>query len=350
MPYSIEIGMDLHKEFSVFSAQDSKGKLLGIQRLSNDPRNFDEYFHGISEGRDFRVTVESTRGLPWVIDYFDNRKIPYVVANPFLNRAIANVHCKNDKYDATILAQLTRTDLVAPCYVPTKKIRELRDLLSHRQKLVGISTQLKNKVHLILSKYNYQEPYAEIFGPKGKLWMGKLPFSDLHRLMLEENLELLNVLAPRILDLEKVIRKRTQGHPYAHLLQTIPGIGPLTAAVILSRVEDIGRFHHHVEKFIRYAGLSVNTRSSANKIHFGHMDKKSDKYLRSAFVEAAIEAKQKDPGLAAFYQYLMSVKGKGIARVAVARKLARSAFFVMLKGKPYRYRQIQPQWVSSDTR
>jgi transposase len=315
---------------------------LSVDRLSNDTRIFDDYL-GRLPSQNIRVTVESTRGVTWVIDYFDAKKIPLVVANPFLNRAIANVHCKNDSYDATTLAHLTRANLVATCFVPSRKYRELRELISHRQRLVQISTKLKNKAHNILSKYNYLEPYAAMFGPKGREWMAKQRFAPLHREILQETLDLLNQFAPRILALEKSICTRVGKHRYCRPLKSMPGVGGLTAAIIISRVENITRFPK-VHKFVRYAGLSVHTRESGDKLYMGKLNKKSDAQLRSAFVAAAVDAVKKDPGLAQFYEYLKASKGKGIARVAVARKLARSAYFVMLKCKPYRYRQLQSKW------
>ena len=342
MPYAIEIGIDLHKEFSMFAALDQNGNLVSLDKISNDTRIFDKYFDYLPT-KNVRVTVESTRGVNWIIDYFNNKQIPVIVSNPFLNRAIANVHCKNDKYDAQTLAHLARTDLIAQCYVPSKPIRELRDLIAHRAKLVKISTKLKNKVHFLLAQYNYLQPYAEMFGPKGRSWLKKQQFSPLHTQILEETLELLNEFKPRIMKLDKTIKEKVHVHPYYRLLQTIPGIGFLNAAIIIARIEDIKRFKR-VEKFIRYAGLSVNTRASADKMYLGKINKKSDKYLRTAFVDAAIAAVQKDPGLAQFNEYLKSNKGKGVARLAVARKLARSAYFMLLKSKPYKYRQLQKKW------
>lgn len=164
------------------------------------------------------MTVEATRGNNWVIDYFDKHRIPLIVAKPFLNRAIANVHCKNDKYDSAILADLTRYNMVATCYVPSKPIRELRDLICHRSKLVQMSTQFKNKIHLLMAKYNYQQPVADLFGAAGRTWMKRQKISPLHQVMLQENLQLLDTLAPRILALEKTIKNKVHEHPYNCLL------------------------------------------------------------------------------------------------------------------------------------
>src|SRR5271157_1369967 len=128
MPYTLEVGMDLHKEFSVFASMTSEGRMVSVDKISNDVKLFDAYFKRLPS-QSVRVTVESTRGVNWVMDYFQNRNIDLVVSNPFLNRAIDNVRCKNDKYDARTLADLTRSNLIARCHVPPQPIRELRELI-----------------------------------------------------------------------------------------------------------------------------------------------------------------------------------------------------------------------------
>ena len=121
--------------------------------------------------------------------------------------------------------------------------------------------------------------------------------------IIKDVLEVLACLRPRILDLEKRIKEHVHEHPYYRLLQSAPGIGPLNAATIISRIDTIARFPH-LGSFIRYAGLAVTTKASADSIHFGKLNKKSDKYLRTVFVEAAINAAKRDPGFNAFYTYL----------------------------------------------
>lgn len=347
MPYEFEIGMDLHKMYSLFGVVKADGTEVSYDKLSNDTSVFDTFFARFAK-RAFRVTLEATRGISWVLDYFDKKQIPYIVSNPFLNRAIAHVHCKNDKYDAKTLANLARSNFIAVCYVPTQATRELRDLIAHRAKLVVITTKLKNKVHSILAKYNYIQPMSDIFGISGIAWVRMQKMSDIHKAIIEETLTLIGVFIPRTMALEKTIKNKVHQHPYFNVLQSVPGIGPLNAATIIARVEDITRFPS-VTKFIRYAGLSVNTRESGGKLYMGRINKQSDKFLRTAFVDAEIAARQKDPGLAMFYQYLLERKGKGIARIAVARKLARSVYFVLLKQKPYRYRQLQSIWSNTTT-
>lgn len=336
--FDIEVGLDLHRHFSLVAAIDSSGTVLNYRKISNQVKLFDAYFKALPVKR-FRVTFESTMGSGWLIEYFSDRQIPYIMSNPFLNRAIANVHAKNDKYDARILAQLTRTNLIAPCYVPVKPIRYLRDLIIHRSRLVRISTKLKNKIRFILATHNLDAPYTSVAGHNASQWLKQQQLPPVAQDIIKDILEVLDCLRPKILDLANRIKDHVHRHPYYRLLQSAPGIGPLNAATIIARIDTIDRFPR-LEGFIRYAGLAVTTRASADHIHMGKLNKKSDKHLRTVFVEAAINAVAKDPGLAAFYTYLRTLKGTGIARCAVARKLARSVYYMLKRSNRYYYQDI----------
>jgi transposase len=340
--FDFEIGLDLHKEFSMLALVDEQGHCPRYDRLENVPEHLDCYF-GQIEGR-FRVTFESTRNWYWLADYFQQRGIPFILSNPALNRAIAHVHAKNDKYDARTLAQLTRAGLIASCYVPDKATRTLRELLYHRHRLLHIRTKLKNRIHVTLAKYNFRAPYKYIFGPHGIQWIDSCDFPEPMKAIVTELLTIIEELNPRIESYYNLIKDRVEQHPYYKILVTIHGIAVVHAATIIARVADIKRFPT-LEGSIRYAGLAVNTRASADKITYGHLNRQSDKYLRTTFVEAAYLVIRHDPGLRAFYEYLRAQKGHGCAICAVARKLARSIYWMLRNSTPYRVRRIQPQYV-----
>jgi transposase len=340
--YNFEIGLDLHKDFSMLAVVDAQGYCLRYDRLENDPVRFDHYFSQIRGS--FRVTFESTRNWYWLADYLQERDIPFVLSNPALNRAIAHIQAKTDKYDARTLAQLTRADLIARCYVPDKAIRTLRELLYHRQRLLHIRTKLKNRIHVTLAKYNFRAPYQYIFGPHGRQWIESCPLPDPLRAIVAELLTIIGELNPRIEFYYNRIKDRVEPQAYYKILSSIHGVAVIHAATIIARVADIARFPT-VNGFIRYAGLAVNTRQSADRTTYGHLSRQSDKYLRTTFVEAAYLVIRHDPGLRAFYEYLRAQKGHGCAICAVARKLARSVYWMLKNSTPYRVRRIQMQYV-----
>lgn len=344
--YDFEIGLDLHKEFSMLALLDKQGQCLRFDRLDNNTLLLDKYFSQLTGS--VRVTFESTRNWYWLADYLHDRDIDCILSNPFLNRAIAHVHAKNDKYDARTLAQLAQCELIATCYVPDKPIRHLRELISHRTKLVTMRTKLKNRIHLMVDKYNFKAPYDYIFGPHGIKWLDGCDFPEPIKQIVRDLLKTIDILNPQIEEYYNKIKNRVEKHPYHKLLTTVHGIGILHSASIIARVADIKRFPS-VEGFIRYSGLSVNTRASADRLTYGHLNRQADTHLRTTFVEASYLVIKHDPGLRAFYDYLRAQKGHGCAICGVARKLARSVYFMLRNSTPYRVRKVQQQYIQQQT-
>jgi transposase len=300
-PYESEVGLDLHKNFCMLALVDRNGSCLRFDRLVNNTAVLDGYFRNVPGS--FRVTFESTRNWYWLADYCQERDIDFILSNPAMNRAIAHVHAKNDKYDARTLAQLTQAGLIAKSYVPEKTIRHLRELIYHRTRLVNIRTRLKNRIHVTLAKYNFQAPYQYIFGPHGREWIATCEFPKPIKTIVEDLLSLIDELNPRIEAYYKHIKDVVEHHAYYKTLTSVYGINVLHAATIIARVATIERFPR-VQGFIRYAGLAVNTRASADRLTYGHLQRQADRYLRGAFVEASYLAIKHDPGLTAFYDYL----------------------------------------------
>lgn len=342
--YEFEVGLDLHKDFSMLALHDVSGKCIRMDRLDNNPTLLDHYFSMIQGS--VRVTFESTRNWYWLADYFQERGFDFILSNPVLNRAIAHVHVKNDKYDARTLAQLTRADLIAKSYVPSKPIRTLRELLYHRMRLLNMRTRLKNRIHVTLAKYNHRGPYQYIFGPHGRQWIEQCSFPPAIKSIVTDLLTLIDQLNPHIATYSARIRDIVSEHSYYSILTSTYGIGTIHAATIIARVADITRFPT-IQGFIRYAGLAVETRASADRLTYGHMSRQSDKFLRTTFVEAAHLVIRHDAGLRAFYDYLRAQKGHGCAICAVARKLARSVYWMLRKNTTYRTRSIQLKYLPS---
>ena len=339
--FRYEVGLDLHKNYSQVAVVNEQGIRCNQAKIPNESQILDIFFSSL--GKPFRVTFESTRNYYWLADYLNEKKIPFVMPNPYLNRMIATVHAKNDKYDAQVLANLTRTNLVAKCYVPEKNTRHLRELIRHRASLIRMRTLAKNKVQTLLCKYNFKAPYHYVFGTKGRTWLENEAFPPLVKLLLGENLSVIESIDTRLQFIYERIKTRVLKHPYYRILTSIPGIGLIHAATLIAEIADISRFRSP-NSLIRYTGLSVNTFASADLIHSGHINKQSNKYIRTALVEAVPHVAGKDPGLGLFFEYLKAKRGHAIACVAVAKKLCRSIYFMLKKNEPYRYRRIQKAW------
>lgn len=109
------------------------------------------------------------------------------------------------------------------------------------------------------------------------------------------------------------------------LLQSAPSIGPVTASGIVAIADDIGRFPS-AHQFAAFLGLVPGERSSGEKRRLGHITKAGNRRARYLLVEAAwriLRSKSADTAvLRAWAQRILHRRGKKIAAVALARRLA----------------------------
>lgn len=133
---------------------------------------------------------------------------------------------------------------------------------------------------------------------------------------------------------EKEIKKQAVLDDNAKLLMTIPGISYFSGLLLSMEIGDINRFANY-RKLCCYSGVVSSTHQSADKQYHGHIIKDSNKYIRWCLIEAVNKAKNKDPRLKWFYDKIMRKKGKPKARIATARKLLISIYFMLRNKKVY---------------
>lgn len=107
-------------------------------------------------------------------DLLESLAVPVTLVHPLRTRAIADAKVKTDKIDSHTLAQLLRADLIPSAYIPPREIRDLRELLRYRAALVRLQTMVKNRVHVILLKHGYQTSVHDVFGIRGREWLGRM--------------------------------------------------------------------------------------------------------------------------------------------------------------------------------
>lgn len=129
-------GIDVHKKLCNACLKDRDGNVLGELTFPNKSYGVDMLLEIIGS-RKAKAVIESTSYL-WLSLYLglEEAGIKVILANPKKTKAIAEARLKNDRVDASTLADLLRSDLVALCYVPPGEVRELRSLVSHRMNLV----------------------------------------------------------------------------------------------------------------------------------------------------------------------------------------------------------------------
>ena len=153
----------------------------------------------------------------------------------------------------------------------------------------------------------------------------------------EDLLQLLDGLNPTIAKLGLAIEREAEKVPQARLLMTHPGVGALTALAFVLMIGEAERFQCGKQVGC-YLGLVPLEDSSGDKRRLGHITKQGNTLLRFLLVEAAQVSSRTIPEWHSKYIHLTMRRGRKIAKVAMARKLAIRLFWMMRQG--WNYQQV----------
>lgn len=326
-------GLDLHKSMSVIVVKDKEGKLLKRGKVNNEPCALNEFFSDFKAGH-MQVVLEATTNYSWMYDQLEEMGHGVVLAHPLKVKAIASAKVKTDKIDAGVLSDLLRANLVPESYVPPPAIRDLRELIRHRIRLVKARTQSKHAISAMLSKLNLSSGQTDTFGKKGRLFLNNLNLNESFKIQRQDMLAHIDFISERIKSIDRLLALKTKEYPQTAKLLEIPGIGIFSALLILSEIGDIQRFNSP-KKLASYAGLVPGVYQSAQTRHTRGITRQGSRYLRWILVEASQIIVRYPGPLREFYLRLFKTKGYGKALVAVARKMLVGIYFVLKENKEF---------------
>jgi transposase len=232
------------------------------------------------------------------------------LAHPLKVRAIASARIKTDRIDANILCDLRRANLLPTSYVPPPPIRDLRELLRHRMRLVHDRTQIKNRLTTLLTKANLQAPGTDPFGVKGRQYLAAIPLPPMLDWQRKDGLAQLDFLNSQIHRIDRQIRVIAKDHPQVPCLTAIPGIGIFSALLILAEIGEITRFPS-AKQLVSYAGLAPGVYQSAGTRHGRGITRQGSRYLRWILGQNAQHAIRRPGPLRQAYLRLSKGKGPG---------------------------------------
>jgi transposase len=332
------VGVDYHKKFSYGTIMTTTGAIVKQGRFSNSAESLSRFL-GDAGGEDCHAVLEATRNWCVMHDWLEDAVGAVTLAHPMKVKAIAEAKIKTDKIDSRTLAHLLRCDLIPSAHVCSPAARILKNLLRHRMFLVKLQTMTKNRIHVLLDRHpsvRQQRRAAELFTKRGIAWLKQVAVPTYDRHILDSELLLLEHLQAQIKQADRWLAAVGKRDERVHRLMSIPGIGRSFALLIVSEIDDIGRFSNP-KKLAAYAGLVPSTYSSGGRTFHGRIIKAGNKYLRWAMVEAVWPAIQNDVELAAFYERLAIGKGANPAKVATARRLLTIVYRVLTEDREYRY-------------
>ncbi len=322
------IGMDIHKQFTVAVVKDEQGNKLAEDKFDNSEENFSIFLKAFPP-QETKTVIESSSVWEYIYEILDSMGYVVKLANPVRTRAIAEARIKTDSIDASTLADLLRANLVAESYIPPKDVRRLREITRERKTFVKQTTQIKNRIHAILTRRGVKIPTATLC-KKTLIWLREKFAEDD---VFIHYLNLLQYHETELKPIDNKISSLTEKNKDAKLLTTIPGIGPTRALDIVAEIGEINRFPS-ANRLCSYAGLVPSIYQSGSTLRFGRLIKQSSKNLKHNFIEASwniVRTKESNP-LQEFYKKLAKKKGKQKAICATARKMC-CVVYAMLKNQ-----------------
>jgi len=285
-----------------------------------------------------RVVLEATGNALAIARILAPHVAEVVLAHAKQVRAISHARIKTDKVDARVLADLLAADLIPAVWIGDERARMLRRLVSRRRGLVKRRTQIKNKISAVLHRnLKGANPASDPFGKKGRAWIAaqQLPIDE--RLTVDGCLRQLDFLGGELSQIDEIIAQHALGDEDVRRLMTIPGIEVVTAATLAAVIGDVRRFPTS-RQLVAYLGLHPTIRQSGTgPARHGRLSKEGSAAARHVLVEAAWSAAKSPGPLRAFAQRTAAKRGRHVATVAVARKLAVLAWHLLTRGEDYAF-------------
>lgn len=323
----VYVGVDLHRKSSHVAVLGGDGELLASRRIASQPHEFLRVFGELDE-EPVGVAFEATYGWGWFADLLSDVGIPAHMAHPLATKAISSARVKNDRVDAKTLAHLLRTNLLPEAWAAPPEVLDARRLARTRISLARISSRLKCQTHALLADQAIEVPVTDLFGPGGRAFLQEVQLRPVPQARLQANLRLLDLIAPELAQADRELRELFRGDPRVARLVPIPGIGFMTAGVVIAEVWDVTRFPSP-QHLSSWAGLTPTERSSAEHTRRGHVSKQGSRWLRWAMVESASRPNLKDPVLRGFRDGIARRRGAKIAKVALARRLLTLCYYAL---------------------
>jgi transposase len=240
---------------------------------------------------------------------------------------------KTDREDARLLLRLLMEDRFPRIWVPSWENRDLRQLLWHRHRMVQARTRIMNQLQAVALNEGLRCK-KRLWREHGRQQLESFRLTPWASRRRHDLLELLDRLNPTIAELSQAIEQEVEKCPEAQRLMTHSGVGPLTALAFVLIIGRAERFRCG-KQIASYLGLVPLEKSSGNRRRLGHITKQGNSMLRFLLVEAAQVTVRSIPEWRNQYFHLRMRRGKKIAKVAMARKLAVRLYWMWRKQWDY---------------
>jgi len=319
------IGFDISDKKTVACIYDPETRKSRFDTLPTNSKEMKKWLENEKQPGDrIHLTFEVCGMAGHLHDSLSPSVDSLTVSNPHRMTWIYRTAKKNDRFDAQKQAKLLAFGEIPKVHMPRAEVREWRQMIQHRKRLVQKRTATKNQIRALLKSNGQKTPdKGSLWTRKNMNWLRMLSREGqrIWHLQLSDLLDQLDMQSLQICRITKVLDDIGSKNAQVQLLQTIPGIGPRTAEAIVAYVDNVDRFRTG-KKFAAYFGMVPTLDESGDTRRVGHITKRGPSVVRCYLTEGCWMTIKKSPKLKAFHERITKKTGhKNVATIAVARKL-----------------------------
>jgi transposase len=331
------VGLDVSLKTVFICIVNDKGRVVKEQELASTPEVIGGFLMGtglkiekigLESGSLTHYLKKGLQEMGFQVVAMEARKMAAI---------LATVINKTDKNDARGIAEALRAGHYRECVHRSDEAMEERTILHGRQ------TAVQERSHVVTSIKGHLKVYGIKLGNgSGKDFRTKVEQSIANLNTIIQKvigclLDILDTLEQKIKELDQLVKEATRQDEDVKLLQSMDGVGPITALAFKAEIDDIKRFENS-KNVGAYLGLTPSQYSSGEINRQGGISKQGSKQVRCLLVEAAtvlLTRCQAWSKLKAWGLKLMKKKGKKKAVIAVARKMAVILHRMLMTKKPF---------------
>ncbi len=327
------IGCDYHPAFQQIAFVDTETGELQERRLQHR-EEAEKFYRDLGAQKvKVRVGMEASGHARWFERLLGELQFELWIGDAAVIRTKRVRKQKTDRQDAQLILNLMLKGDFPQIWVPSWENRDLRQLLWHRHRMVQARTRMMNQLQAVALNEGLRCK-KRLWREAGREQLESFRLAPWASRRRRDLLELLDRLNPTIAELTQSIEQEVEKCPEAQRLQTHPGVGALTALSFVLIIGQADRFQCG-KQVASYLGLVPLEDSSGQRRRLGHITKQGNSLLRFLLVEAAQVTVRSIPEWRSKYVHLMMRRGRKIAKVAMARKLAVRLYWMMRKEWDY---------------
>jgi len=336
----LSMGIDVGDKKCFISCYSFDGDVVmeGKPIQTNDESTWRELLEELSSQYAITAAFEIGPHYDWLYDLLMEycQEVEVINSQDFV--LIHRSHKKTDKIDSIKIAEAILRGGLPSVYVPAKATRQDRRLVSfihsHSQK----QAKVKNQIRSLLKPLRIEAPCQDILAQTSRKWLAEevLPgLDEYHQMTLRMLLEQADMLIEQRAQLDQRVSERLADYQSVEILDSIPGVGPLTALALASAIDDVSRFEEPGQ-LASYFGVCGSVYRSGNMSKRGRMTKRGNIHVRWLLGQALRSLHRKDPKARRRYDRLKRGKHTKVARGAQMRWLVEIVWHLLKKNETYK--------------